>query len=152
MIINTGARTDTAQYYHRWLLTRFREGFVYVRNPLFPDKVSRYTLDPAVVDCVVFCSKNYAPLLGGLHEISERYNAVFHFTITAYGADIEPGVPSVPDAVETPVVTLDAAPRAVRFVGCRGTADGAAVTLSRIEPFGVAGLVCEFDRSEKEKE
>ena len=101
MIINTGARTDTAQYYARWLLTRFREGFVYVRNPLFPEKVSRYVLDPAVVDCVVFCSKNYAPLLGGLHEIRDRYNTYFHFTITAYGTDVEPGVPSVPDAVET---------------------------------------------------
>jgi len=40
----------------------------------------------------------------------------------------------------------------VRFVGCSGTADGAAVTLSRIEPFGFAGLVCEYDRSEKEDE
>ena len=75
--------------------------------------------------------------------------------LTAVGADGEIAVGLwnlFPDAVETPVVTLDAAPRAVRFVGCRGTADGAAVTLSRIEPFGFAGLVCEFDRSEKEKE
>lgn len=101
MIINTGARTDTAQWYPQWLLTRFREGFVYVRNPLFPHKVSSYALDPAVVDCVEFCSKNYAPLLSGLHEITERFNSHFHFTITAYGTDIEPGVPSIADAVET---------------------------------------------------
>ena len=42
MIINTGARTDTAQWYAPWLLRRFEEGFAYVRNPLFPYKVSRY--------------------------------------------------------------------------------------------------------------
>ena len=95
MIINTGARTDTAQYYTAWLLNRFAEGFVYVRNPLFPHKVTRYELDPSVVDCVVFCSKNYAPLLPRLHEITERFNTYFHYTITAYGRDIEPGVPSI---------------------------------------------------------
>jgi hypothetical protein len=52
------------------------------------------------VDCVEFCSKNYAPLLPRLHEILARYNTHFHFTITAYGTDIEPGVPSYADAVE----------------------------------------------------
>jgi hypothetical protein len=41
MIINTGARTDTAQWYSPWLLRRFEEGFVLVRNPLFPQKVTR---------------------------------------------------------------------------------------------------------------
>ncbi len=101
MIINTGARTDTAQYYTAWLLNRFAEGFVYVRNPLFPHKVTRYELDPSVVDCVVFCSKNYAPLLPRLHEITERFNTYFHYTITAYGRDIEPGVPSIERSIET---------------------------------------------------
>lgn len=54
MIINTGMRTDTVQYYSDWLLRRFAEGFVLVRNPRFPHKVTRYELDPPVVDCVVF--------------------------------------------------------------------------------------------------
>lgn len=27
MIINTGARTDTVQYYTEWLLNRFSEGY-----------------------------------------------------------------------------------------------------------------------------
>ncbi len=101
MIINTGARTDTAQWYAPWLLRRFEEGFVFVRNPLFPHKVSRYELDPAVVDCVVFCSKNYAPLLPRLQEITSRFNTHFHYTITAYGRDIEPLVPSIDDSVQT---------------------------------------------------
>ena len=100
MIINTGARTDTAQWYAPWLLRRFAEGFVFVRNPLFPHKVSRYELDPAVVDCVEFCSKNYAPLLPCLNEITTRFNTHFHYTITAYGRDIEPLVPSIDESIQ----------------------------------------------------
>ena len=44
MIVNTGARTDTVQYYTDWLLRRFAEGYVLSRNPLFPNKVTRYEL------------------------------------------------------------------------------------------------------------
>lgn len=101
MIINTGARTDTVQYYTDWLLRRFEEGYVLVRNPLFPNKVTRYELDPAVVDCVVFCSKDYRPILPRLSEITGRFNTYFHYTITAYGPDIEPGVPSIERSIET---------------------------------------------------
>lgn len=101
MIINTGGRTDTVQYYTPWLLERFRQGFVYTRNPLFPSKVIRYELDPSVVDCVVFCSKNYRPILPHLREITDRFNTYFFYTITAYGRDIEPNVPLVDESIET---------------------------------------------------
>ena len=63
IIINTGGRTDTVQYYTHWLLKRFEEGYVISRNPLFSSKVTRYELTPDKVDCVVFCSKDYAPIL-----------------------------------------------------------------------------------------
>ncbi len=101
MIINTGARTDTVQYYSGWLLKRFSEGYVLSRNPLFPNKVSRLELTPEKVDCVVFCSKNYEPILPRLHEITDKFNTYFHYTITAYGKDVEPGVPSIEDSVQT---------------------------------------------------
>ena len=101
MIINTGSRTDTVQYYSEWLLKRFQEGFVYSRNPLFLNKVTKYELNPEVVDCVIFCSKNYEPILGRLHEITDRFNTYFYYTITAYGKDIEPNVPSIEDSIET---------------------------------------------------
>ncbi len=101
MIINTGGRTDTVQYYTEWLLNRFREGFVFSRNPLFPNKVTRYELTPELVDCVVFCSKNYKPILPHLHEITDRFNTYFHYTITAYGKDVEPGVPSIEESMQT---------------------------------------------------
>lgn len=101
MILNTGARTDTVQYFSHWLLKRFEEGFVYTRNPLFPNKVTRYELSPDKIDAVMFCSKNYAPILPRIREITSKYRTYFHYTITAYGKDIEPGVPSIEDSVKT---------------------------------------------------
>lgn len=101
MIINTGSRTDTVQYYSKWLLKRFQEGFVYSRNPLFPNKVTRYELNPDVVDCVIFCSKNYEPILEHLHEITNKFNTYFYYTITAYGKDVEPNVPDIDDSIKT---------------------------------------------------
>ena len=101
MIINTGGRTDTVQYYSDWLLRRFAEGYVLSRNPLFPDKVTRYELTPDKVDCVIFCSKNYKPILPRLREITDRFPAYFYYTITAYGKDVEPGVPSIEESIET---------------------------------------------------
>ena len=101
MIINTGGRTDTVQYYSDWLLRRFAEGYVLSRNPLFPDKVTRYELTPDKVDCVVFCSKNYKPILPRLREITDCFPAYFYYTITAYGKDVEPGVPSIEESIET---------------------------------------------------
>lgn len=101
MIINTGGRTDTVQYYCDWLLKRFEEGYVLSRNPLFSNKVTRYEMTPNNVDCVVFCSKNYKPILPSIGDIAKKFNIYCHYTITAYGEDIEPGVPSIDKSVET---------------------------------------------------
>ena len=101
MILNTGARTDTVQYFSEWLLKRFAEGYVYARNPLFPKKVTRYDLSPDKIDAVLFCSKNYAPILPHLHKITDNYRTYFHYTITAYGKDIEPGVPDIDESIKT---------------------------------------------------
>ena len=54
MIINTGQRTDIPAFYADWFANRLREGFVCVRNPFNPQQVSRYKLDPAVVDVIGF--------------------------------------------------------------------------------------------------
>ena len=101
MIINTGIRTDIINHYSEWLFNRFREGYVYTRNPLFPNRVNSYVLHPDKVDAVLFCSKNYAPALSRLHEITDRYHTYFHYTITAYGADIEPNIPPIPERIRT---------------------------------------------------
>lgn len=101
MIINTGARTDTVQWYTPWLLKRFEERYVLSRNPLFPNKVTRYELSPDKVDVIIFCSKDYRPILPQLHEITDRFNTYFHYTITAYGKDIEPRVPDIDTSIKT---------------------------------------------------
>lgn len=101
MILNTGVRTDTVQYFTPWLLKRFEEGYVLSRNPMFPQKVTRYELTPEKVDCVVFCSKNYKPILKDITKITDKFNTYFHYTITAYGKDVEPGVPSIEESIKT---------------------------------------------------
>lgn len=62
MIINTGQRTDIPAFYAEWFANRIKEGFVCVRNPYNPAQVSRYRLDPSVVDVIGFCTKNPAPM------------------------------------------------------------------------------------------
>ena len=101
MILNISGRTDIVQYFSEWMFNRFRKGEVLVRNPMFQNKITHYELTPQKIDCIVFCSKNYAPVLDRLHEITDRFPSYFHYTITAYGKDIEPGVPSIDESIDT---------------------------------------------------
>ena len=92
MIIQTGQRTDIPAFYSEWFANRLKEGYVLVRNPFNPASVTRYELDPAVVDLIGFCSKNPAPLLK-YAELLTPYRQYWFVTITPYGKDIEPYVP-----------------------------------------------------------
>lgn len=101
MILNIGGRTDIVQYYTPWFLKRLAEGYVYSRNPVFPNKVTRYELTPDKIDGIVFGSKNYKPILPYIADIAAKYHTYFHYTITAYGAETEPGVPSIEESMDT---------------------------------------------------
>ncbi|MCI9604446.1 MAG: DUF1848 domain-containing protein, partial [Ruminococcus sp.] len=90
MILSVSRRTDIPAFYAEWFFQRIREGFLYVRNPMNPRQVSRIGLSPEVVDCIIFWSKNPAPMLERLDELRE-YPFYFQFTLTGYGRDIEPG-------------------------------------------------------------
>lgn len=92
MIINTGQRTDIPAFYAEWFANRLREGFVCVRNPYDPNQVSRYRLDPSVVDAIGFCTKNPAPMFPHM-DLLRDYGQFWFVTITPYGRDIEPNVP-----------------------------------------------------------
>ena len=72
MILDVSSRTDIPQYYSKWLLKRFEEGYVYVRNPMFPEKVSRIELKENLIDCITFVSKNYKPLIPDIHRITDH--------------------------------------------------------------------------------
>ena len=91
MIINTGQRTDIPAFYADWFANRLREGFVCVRNPYYPEQVSRYRLDPSVVDCIGFCTKNPAPMFPYM-DLLKGYGQYWFVTITPYDRDIEPNV------------------------------------------------------------
>ena len=92
MIINTGQRTDIPAFYAEWFANRLKEGFVCVRNPFNHQQVSRYRLDPAVVDVIGFCTKNPAPIFPYM-DLLRDYGQYWYVTITPYGRDIEPHVP-----------------------------------------------------------
>lgn len=92
MIINTGMRTDIPAFYSEWFMNRIREGYVLVRNPYRPDWITRYELSPDVVDCLVFCTKNPAPMFRYIDEL-KRFHQYWFVTITPYDKDIESNVP-----------------------------------------------------------
>jgi DNA repair photolyase len=102
MIISASRRTDIPAFYSDWFIKRIEEGFVIVRNPMNARIVSRVTLDPDLVDCIVFWTKNPAAMLDKLPLLDQRnYNYVFQFTLTPYGRDIEPNVPEKKEVVST---------------------------------------------------
>ena len=92
MIINTGQRTDIPAFYAEWFANRLKESVVCVRNPYNPNQVSRYRLDPSVVDVIGFCTKNPAPMFPYM-DLLKEYGQYWFVTITPYGRDIEPNVP-----------------------------------------------------------
>lgn len=81
MIVNVGGRTDIVNYYSEWLMNRINEGFAYSRNPLFQNNVSKISLNPDDVDCLMFCSKNYKPMMKYMEEINNKYRIICHAII-----------------------------------------------------------------------
>lgn len=100
MIIQTGMRTDIPAFYSDWFANRLREGYVLVRNPYNESSVTRYRLDPDVVDMIGFCSKNPAPMLKYINLL-EPYSQYWFVTITPYGKEIEPNVPDKDAVMDT---------------------------------------------------
>lgn len=98
MIISASRRSDIPTYYAQWFFNRIKEGFVLVPNPMNIHQVSRIKLTPDVVDCIVFWTKNPAPMLNRLDELKE-YLYYFQFTLNSYGREIEENIPSKNDEV-----------------------------------------------------
>ena len=91
MILQTGMRTDIPAFYSEWFINRLKEGYVMVRNPYYPKNIIRYELNPNVVDCIGFCTKNPHPMLKYMDYLKD-YGQYWFITITPYGKDIEPNV------------------------------------------------------------
>lgn len=92
MIISASRKTDIPSYYSEWLINRFKEGFVYSRNPMNAHQISKIPLNPDVVDCIVLWTKNPIPMIPRLDELND-YNYYFQFTLTGYGKDMEANLP-----------------------------------------------------------
>lgn len=85
MILNVSGRCDIVAFYTPWFMNRYKEGFVDVRNPFYPNLVSRINfLD---VDLIVFCTKNPIPIIDHIKEI--KIPIIFQVTITPYKKEIE---------------------------------------------------------------
>lgn len=100
MILSASRRTDIPALYSDWFLNRIRAGYVYVPNPMNTHQISRVSLSPEVIDCIVFWSKNPAPLLPRLAELDE-YPCYFQFTLNAYGQDLERNLPPIGERIDT---------------------------------------------------
>lgn len=93
MIISASRRTDIPAYYSEWFENRIKEGYLLVRNPMNIHQISRISLLSDVVDGIVFWTKNPIPMMKRLDAFKD-YPYYFQFTLTAYGKDIEAGLPS----------------------------------------------------------
>lgn len=101
MILSIDFRTDIPAFYSDWLINRFNEGYVYFRNPSYPNTIHKIVLDEKHIEGIMWCSKNYLPILDRLHIITDRFPSIFHYTITGYGKDIEPNVPNLESTIDT---------------------------------------------------
>ena len=100
MIISASRRTDIPSYYSEWFFNRIKEKWVYVRNPMNIHQISKINLEPEVVDCIVFWSKNPKPMIDKLQLIKD-YFYYFQFTLNSYGQDIEVNLPFKDERIET---------------------------------------------------
>lgn len=91
MILSVSRRTDIPAFYSDWFFRRLEEGYALVKNPLNPKQVSKIDLNPSVIDCIVFWSKNPQPMLSRLDELKD-YKYYFKFTLNSYDISIEPNV------------------------------------------------------------
>ncbi len=99
MIINTGSRTDIPAFFSKWFLNRIDEGSVCTRNP-YNEDIYKYPLDSKIIDCLCFCTKNPKPMISNLDKLDD-FRQYWFVTITPYGKDIEPNVPSYKNVMKS---------------------------------------------------
>ena len=103
MIVSASRRTDIPRFHFDWMIRRFEEGFALVRNPMNRTQVSRVSLAPDAVDCIAFWTKDPRVLLARKDELDRAAPAPYfvQFTLNAYGADVEAGLPRKAQLLET---------------------------------------------------
>lgn len=100
MIISASRRTDIPAFFSGWFMNRIREQYALVQNPFNSHQISKVSLSPDVVDCIVFWSKNPEPMIHRLQELKD-YMYYFQYTLNAYGKDLEKNLPPVSERLST---------------------------------------------------
>lgn len=102
MIISASRRTDIPAFHAEWFMTCLRANTCEVPNPVNPKQISVVSLAPADVDCVVFWTRNPAPLLPHLDELDDAgYRYLFLYTLLDYPSLLDPGMPPLAERVDT---------------------------------------------------
>ena len=71
-----------------------------VRNPYYPKQVTKYRLNPDVIDCIDFCTKNPKPMFPYLGKL-KKYNMLWYVTITSYDKKFELNVPTIEKVISS---------------------------------------------------
>jgi len=100
MVISASRRTDIPAFYSDWFFNRIKETYVLVPNPFNPRMKSRVSLNPSVIDCIVFWTKNPAPMLSKLDKLQD-YKYYFQFTVNPYGRELENHLPDITRRIDT---------------------------------------------------
>jgi DNA repair photolyase len=100
MILSVSRRTDIPAFYSEWFFNRVKEGFVYVRNPMNVHQISNISINPDVIDCIVFWSKDPSPMLPRIDELN-KFKYYFQFTVNPYDQKLETFVPKKKIVIET---------------------------------------------------
>lgn len=100
MILSVSRRTDIPAFYSDWFYNRIKEGYLYVRNPMIINQISKIGINPNIIDCIVFWTKNPKKMLSRLNELN-GYNYYFQFTINPYNRELELNVPKKNSIIDT---------------------------------------------------
>ncbi|MDR2138172.1 MAG: DUF1848 domain-containing protein [Tannerella sp.] len=100
MILSISRRTDIPAFHAEWFFERVKAGFADVHNPVNVHQIRRVPIDPDQVECMVFWTKNPAPMLPHLDKI-KPFAFYFQFTLTPYGRNLEVRLPDKERLIET---------------------------------------------------
>ncbi len=100
MIISASRRTDIPSFYGEWFINRINKGFLFVRNPFNNTVVYRIDINPDIVDCIVFWTKDPKSFLDKLQFLNQ-YNYYFLFTVTPYNTTLEKHLPDKKEIINT---------------------------------------------------
>lgn len=96
MILSASRRTDIPAYFMPWFMKRLTERLVYVPHPFRSNHYRKINLNPDVIDCIVFWTKNPIPLISYLDDLKNTgYPYYLQCTITGYSNAIEPSLPDL---------------------------------------------------------